>query len=162
MRQERKERREKRQIEKEKKRIEEEERKQLESEQMPVNQQSMQDPESKPENEEQKIDIENLNNKQPSQDAKKDDETPASNESGKNGREKVEEKPDEKQSIAPSENLSQCRLCWDNEFTVDNPLLQICKCRGGVEFIHFECVRGWLKTKEYRQSSVHYTSIYWR
>jgi hypothetical protein len=25
----------------------------------------------------------------------------------------------------------------DDDFNVENPLLQICKCRGGVEFIHF-------------------------
>ena len=49
------------------------------------------------------------------------------------------------------DNQAQCRLCWDSEFDEVNPLLQICKCRGGVEFIHFNCVKSWLKTKEYRQ-----------
>lgn len=61
-----------------------------------------------------------------------------------------------------SNNVPQCRLCWDAEFDEDNPLLQVCKCRGGVEFIHFLCLKNWLKTKEYRQVTMHFTSIYWK
>lgn len=58
-------------------------------------------------------------------------------------------------------NEAQCRLCWDTEFDSDNPLIQICQCRGGVEFIHYHCLQSWLKTKEYRQVTTHYTSLYW-
>lgn len=30
-----------------------------------------------------------------------------------------------------------------------------------MEFIHYLCLQSWLKTKEYRQISPHFTSIYW-
>ena len=34
---------------------------------------------------------------------------------------------EERKSIAAqSEEIAACRLCWDSEFDVDNPLLQIC------------------------------------
>ena len=32
---------------------------------------------------------------------------------------------------------------------------------GGLQYIHYDCLKSWFKTKEYRQVSVHYTSIYW-
>lgn len=61
-----------------------------------------------------------------------------------------------------SNQQPQCRICWMDEYCEDNPLLQVCQCRGGVEFIHYDCLKNWLKTKEYRQQTTHYTSIYWR
>lgn len=61
-----------------------------------------------------------------------------------------------------SNQQPQCRICWMDEYCEENPLLQVCLCRGGVEFIHYDCLKNWLKTKEYRHVTTHYTSIYWR
>ena len=54
-----------------------------------------------------------------------------------------------------------CRICWGENNTRANPLLRVCLCRGGVEFIHYECIRSWLKTKERRVTRLHSTVIYW-
>jgi E3 ubiquitin-protein ligase DOA10 len=50
----------------------------------------------------------------------------------------VYQKKEEKDHVSiTSKSNPNCRICWDDDFNVENPLLQICKCRGGVEFIHF-------------------------
>ena len=67
----------------------------------------------------------------------------------------------DRNSVAQSEG-AQCRVCWDDECTEANPLLQICQCRGGVQFIHYTCLKSWVKTKEFRFATENYTSIYWR
>ena len=59
-------------------------------------------------------------------------------------------------------SIPHCRVCWMDEDTDDNPLLKVCHCKGSAEFIHYECLKNWLKTKEYRQPTLHYTTIYWR
>lgn len=39
-----------------------------------------------------------------------------------------------------------CRVCYDRE-TEKNPLLAPCKCAGDTQFIHVECLKGWVKTQ---------------
>ena len=39
-----------------------------------------------------------------------------------------------------SEEETKCRLCWDTSNTAENPLMHVCQCRGGVEFIHYKCL----------------------
>ena len=39
----------------------------------------------------------------------------------------------------------QCKICWDNTSTVENPLLNSCSCAGSVRYIHYECLKYWLK-----------------
>lgn len=41
----------------------------------------------------------------------------------------------------------QCKVCWDTTSTVENPLLNSCKCDGSVRYIHYECLKMWLKQK---------------
>jgi len=41
----------------------------------------------------------------------------------------------------------QCRLCWGDEVTTENPLISCCQCRGGVQFIHVACLKMWIRTK---------------
>ena len=38
----------------------------------------------------------------------------------------------------------QCKVCWGDEQTRANPLLNSCKCDGSVRFIHYECLKYWL------------------
>lgn len=40
-----------------------------------------------------------------------------------------------------------CKFCWSDETIVENPLLSTCKCKGGVQFIHYVCLKHWLNTK---------------
>ena len=39
----------------------------------------------------------------------------------------------------------QCKVCWDNTSTAENPLLNSCQCDGSVRYIHYECLKYWLK-----------------
>lgn len=55
-----------------------------------------------------------------------------------------------------------CRFCWSNDRSSENPLISACKCAGGVRFIHFECLKSWLKTKLVVQSHNNVKSYYWK
>ena len=50
-------------------------------------------------------------------------------------------------SHMPDGSEIQCKVCWGNEQTKENPLLNSCKCDGSVRFIHYECLKFWLKQK---------------
>ena len=39
-----------------------------------------------------------------------------------------------------------CRICYLEEDTVENPLIQPCACSGSMKYIHLECLKHWLKT----------------
>jgi hypothetical protein len=58
--------------------------------------------------------------------------------------------------------LPFCRFCWDNESTVINPLLSSCKCKGGVQYIHYLCLKEWIKTKRQSKESPNMCSYYWK
>ena len=40
-----------------------------------------------------------------------------------------------------------CRFCLCEDNDEDNPLIAPCKCAGTMKYIHFECLRNWLKSK---------------
>ena len=56
----------------------------------------------------------------------------------------------------------QCKVCWGNEQTKENPLLNSCKCDGSVRFIHFECLKFWLKQKMTRKEESNHISYIWK
>ena len=37
-----------------------------------------------------------------------------------------------------------CRICFDGNSSEDNPKIRLCKCK---DFIHYECLKFWIKTK---------------
>ena len=39
-----------------------------------------------------------------------------------------------------------CRICYTNQDTLENPLIQPCNCSGTMKYIHIECLRMWLTT----------------
>ena len=41
----------------------------------------------------------------------------------------------------------KCRCCMENEVSEENPLLIMCKCKGSMGIIHFECQKTFLATK---------------
>ena len=55
-----------------------------------------------------------------------------------------------------------CRFCWDGMNTIENPLLSVCKCSGGVGFVHYTCLKYWLKTKQTENKTFTSITIYWR
>ena len=42
-----------------------------------------------------------------------------------------------------------CRICFleENDINENSPLINPCKCLGGVKYIHLSCLQKWLKTK---------------
>ena len=45
----------------------------------------------------------------------------------------------------------QCKICWSNEQTIENPLLNSCNCNGSMRYIHYKCLQHWLKQKMIRK-----------
>lgn len=56
-----------------------------------------------------------------------------------------------------------CRFCWCNEETVENPLILACKCKGSVGLIHFFCLKNWIQTqKSVKEFGENVTSYFWK
>lgn len=43
-----------------------------------------------------------------------------------------------------------CRICYIEEETIENPLLQPCTCSGSMKYIHLECLRQWLSNRVFK------------
>ena len=56
----------------------------------------------------------------------------------------------------------QCKVCWDNTSTQENPLLNSCQCDGSVRFIHYECLKYWLKQKMAKKEEKNLISYTWK
>ena len=54
-----------------------------------------------------------------------------------------------------------CRICYCDDKEVDSPLLNPCKCSGGLKYIHLSCLQHWLKSKStFSSSSNNFCMIY--
>ena len=42
-----------------------------------------------------------------------------------------------------------CRICYIEDETNENPLVQPCKCSGSMKYIHLECLRHWICTRSF-------------
>lgn len=42
---------------------------------------------------------------------------------------------------------SQCRVCYSEDFTVEDPLVSLCKCSGSLRFLHISCLKSWVGSK---------------
>ena len=51
-----------------------------------------------------------------------------------------------------------CRICYGEEDDKDDPLLQPCICHGSMKYIHFNCLKHWLKTNTYILTEEHESS----
>ena len=40
-----------------------------------------------------------------------------------------------------------CKICLVNNEEEGNPLINLCKCSGSMEYIHYSCVKLWMNTK---------------
>lgn len=45
------------------------------------------------------------------------------------------------------EHTRLCRICFVEEEDKNNPLVSLCSCAGSMKYIHFDCLRKWLKNK---------------
>lgn len=42
---------------------------------------------------------------------------------------------------------TMCKICLSSHEEDFNPLVNLCKCTGGIRFSHFECLKKWMETK---------------
>ena len=40
-----------------------------------------------------------------------------------------------------------CRICFQNNNVIDNPLVSICECKGSLEYIHLTCLSNWVSSR---------------
>ena len=55
-----------------------------------------------------------------------------------------------------------CRFCYSDSTSEENPLLSVCKCSGTMKFVHFLCLKEWLKYLINVQKGEGYCSYYWK
>ena len=46
-------------------------------------------------------------------------------------------------------NHKSCRICYLDDETESNPLIQPCLCSGSMKYIHLECLRQWIGTRNW-------------
>ena len=47
-----------------------------------------------------------------------------------------------------NEEKQLCKICYSEETdNLNNPMVHLCKCKGGLNYAHFECIKHWMKTK---------------
>ena len=52
-------------------------------------------------------------------------------------------------SFDEKEKNKTCRICYCEEDTMENPLIQPCICSGSMKYIHLNCLKHWLKNSSY-------------
>ena len=64
-----------------------------------------------------------------------------------NEEEQAQEEEVEIECGIANDSQIQCKICWSDEQSIENPLLCSCKCDGSVRYIHYACLKHWLKQK---------------
>ena len=59
---------------------------------------------------------------------------------------KTEKKINKKIETNESQHNKACRICYLEEETKDNPLVQPCICSGSMKYIHIDCLKKWVNT----------------
>ncbi len=49
-----------------------------------------------------------------------------------------------------------CRVCFRQNSSVRDPLINLCKCSGTVKYIHYNCLKTWISKKQKRVESPNY------
>lgn len=73
----------------------------------------------------------------------------------------IAKKKFEPQNILTENNDKEnfCMICYENEASEENPLMNLCKCKGSVTFYHLNCLKFWLAQKSKESSDESYTLI---
>lgn len=41
-----------------------------------------------------------------------------------------------------------CRICYlEEDDRINNPMVHLCNCKGGINYAHFNCIKHWMRTK---------------
>jgi hypothetical protein len=49
--------------------------------------------------------------------------------------------------VISNSNECLCKICYSNETYIDNPLINLCLCKGGIGQAHLNCIKMWMSTK---------------
>lgn len=60
------------------------------------------------------------------------------------------------------ESKALCRFCWSSGSTPENPCIVPCKCSGSVGYIHFHCLKNWLKCKRTSRYQDGLLTFWWK
>ena len=52
-----------------------------------------------------------------------------------------------KKSSKKNKKPKACRICYGTEFSLENPLICPCICKGSMKYIHYQCLKNWLNSK---------------
>lgn len=52
-----------------------------------------------------------------------------------------------KSIIKLTKTAKLCRICYLEEESIENPLVQPCKCSGSLKYIHLKCLKHWIMTR---------------
>ena len=66
-----------------------------------------------------------------------------------------------KQTAGKQEEEQVCRICLGEE-EPGNPVISPCNCKGGVKYIHLDCIREWLEGKKHKKETPVVNSYIWR
>ncbi|CAD8144799.1 unnamed protein product [Paramecium octaurelia] len=55
-----------------------------------------------------------------------------------------------------------CRICCSSSDSLQNPLINPCKCTGSIKYIHLNCLKKWLKLKFQTKHSNHCMIYMWK
>ncbi|OMJ65559.1 hypothetical protein SteCoe_37992 [Stentor coeruleus] len=56
----------------------------------------------------------------------------------------------------------QCRICLNDDNSIENPLIAPCKCTGSMGLIHLECLQRWLSSKVATRETNNSLSYSWK
>ena len=65
-------------------------------------------------------------------------------ENNNNNNNKINNKENNNQN---PDNKIICKICYSEENTDENPLINLCHCNGYMKYSHFNCLKLWIKTK---------------
>lgn len=54
-----------------------------------------------------------------------------------------------------------CRICLEEDETIESPFITPCLCSGSCKYIHLNCLRSWTDSKKQIQTEKGVTSYYW-
>ena len=46
-----------------------------------------------------------------------------------------------------NKKIRACRICYGTDFSIENPLISPCICKGSMKYIHYQCLKNWIKSK---------------
>jgi hypothetical protein len=64
--------------------------------------------------------------------------------------------------LPDSDEEKLCKICCCEETSQEDPLISLCKCSGTLKFIHYTCLKHWLKGKVTRESLGSVSTYIWK